>query len=329
MQLASVSDQSHVAEARRTAAAVGATVGLNETELGRVAIIVTEMATNQLKHAGGGRISLTAFDDGEGSGLEIVGFDKGRGIDDVERSMRDGHSTAGSAGQGLGAMRRQASLFEICSWPDMGTIVACRVKRSSGRAPSHKHSWSAIRVPMEGEVACGDDWVVAATPDRLCGMVVDGLGHGPMAASAAKTAIELLDHHKSLPLASLLAHVHTGMQSTRGAAAALFRVEGMKLQYAGIGNIAGTGLREDGVSRMVSVNGTLGMHAPRIKVFEYPAHIGMLVILHSDGIGTSWNLDKYPGLRAAHPSLIAAAIFRDFCRNRDDATVLVARVGAP
>jgi hypothetical protein len=76
---------------------------------------------------------------------------------------------------------------------------------------------------------------------------------------------------------------------------------------------------------MVSHNGTIGHTARRIRDFEYPVTTPFLVILASDGLSTSWNLDQYPGLRARHPALIAALLYRDFCRHRDDVTVLVVR----
>jgi hypothetical protein len=49
------------------------------------------------------------------------------------------------------------------------------------------------------------------------------------------------------------------------------------------------------------------------------------LVLHSDGLGTRWNLNAYPGLSAHHPSLIAGVLYRDFKRGTDDVTVLVAK----
>lgn len=327
MHLMSVSDQSHVSEVRRNAAAIAARAGLNETEQGRLAIIVTEIATNQLKHARGGRVLAAMYEDGSGAGVEVIGFDTGCGIPDLNEAMRDGHSTAGSAGQGLGAIKRQADQFEICSWPDRGTIVFCRVQRRDGSHAPHPSIWGAICIPMAGETACGDDWSISGDANSVSGIVVDGLGHGPIAAIAAKRAIKLALEYKDLPPAAILGQMHAGLSATRGAAASLFHTDFHRVQYAGIGNIAGTVIRADGISRMVSVNGTLGMHSPQIKVFDYPGARDMLIILHTDGISSGWSLDKYPGLIAAHPSIVAAVLFRDFSRNRDDATVLAVRAG--
>ena len=77
--------------------------------------------------------------------------------------------------------------------------------------------------------------------------------------------------------------------------------------------------------RTVSLAGTAGQVARSIRSFNYPFPQGSLFVLCSDGIGTTWSLDRYPGLIGAHPSLIAGVVYRDFSRGRDDAAVLVAR----
>jgi hypothetical protein len=49
--------------------------------------------------------------------------------------------------------------------------------------------------------------------------------------------------------------------------------------------------------------------------------------MHSDGVATHWDLARYPGLEARHPAVIAAALYRDHSRGRDDLTVLALRNG--
>ena len=75
---------------------------------------------------------------------------------------------------------------------------------------------------------------------------------------------------------------------------------------------------------MVSYNGTVGHEVRKIREFTYLWPKGGLLVMHSDGLGTQWRLDRYPGLIARHPSLIAGVLYRDFNRGRDDVTVLVA-----
>src|ERR1700730_6449866 len=104
-----VADSSEISAARRATGELTRKIGLDEERSGRAALLVTEMATNLLKHADGGEIVIERFADGAGgAGLEILSLDKGRGIADVSRALEDGFSTAGSLCSGLGARPRPA-----------------------------------------------------------------------------------------------------------------------------------------------------------------------------------------------------------------------------
>jgi hypothetical protein len=76
---------------------------------------------------------------------------------------------------------------------------------------------------------------------------------------------------------------------------------------------------------MVSHNGTAGHVAPRIREFTYEFDADPLVILHSDGLATRWDIASYPGLTVQHPSLVAGVLLRDHRRGRDDASVVAMR----
>ena len=65
-----------------------------------------------------------------------------------------------------------------------------------------------------------------------------------------------------------------------------------------------------------------------IQVFTAPWPAGALVLLHSDGLASHWTLDRYPGLSARYPTLVAGVLYRDHRRGRDDTTVVVAREAA-
>jgi hypothetical protein len=88
--------------------------------------------------------------------------------------------------------------------------------------------------------------------------------------------------------------------------------------------VAGVLIANGEVRRMVSMPGTAGHNARKIQSFDYPFGSG-LVILHSDGLQSSWTFDRYPNIAARHPTLIAAVLYRDLTRGRDDASVLVAK----
>jgi hypothetical protein len=158
-------------------------------------------------------------------------------------------------------------------------------------------------------------------------LVVDGLGHGTEAAVAANAAVSQFQDSSTEPPADILAAVHRAMRHTRGGAVAVARIEweSATVTFAGLGNIAGAIIGVTGEARrLVSHNGIAGHNARRVQSFDYPCPDGVL-IMHSDGVGTRWSMDDYPGLVNAHPMLIAGVLYRDYTRGRDDATVVVAR----
>ena len=97
-------------------------------------------------------------------------------------------------------------------------------------------------------------------------------------------------------------------------------------RYAGLGNISAIlTLASGGRQNMVSHNGTAGHSAARIHEFQYPFPRDAVLVMHSDGLATHWDLAAYPGLRTRHPSLIAGVLYRDHSRRRDDVTIVVVK----
>ena len=327
-----VADASQVAEARRAAIGQADTLGFVEEAKGRVAIVATELATNLLKHGGGGALLVGSFDDETGSGVECVALDRGTGMQDVAASMRDGQSTAGSPGNGLGAVSRGADLMEVYSRPGAGTAILARLGRSGSRerGPLAVPSYGAVAIPLTGEGVNGDAWCHAGWEGGWTAMVADGLGHGPYAAEAARAAVQQFTGAERRAPADVLAAMHGALRHTRGAAVSIARVDlaAGQIEFAGVGNVGGAIFRRDGeVRRMVCNNGTVGHIVKHIRPFTYPTASGLLLILASDGLSSSWRLDAYPGLLDHHPTLVAGVLYRDFSRGRDDVTVLVCRMG--
>lgn len=330
MRSIDVRDASQVAEARRAAVELARANGFGEEDAGRVAIVASEMSTNLIKHGDGGELLVGSYDDSTGTGVELLSLDKGPGMANVGASSRDGHSTVGSSGTGLGAIQRGSHYSDIYSIPTGGTAILARLRTGSpGRSePSGLPDYGAISLAMPGEEACGDAWCRHALPDGLLLMVADGLGHGLFAAEASHAAVRSFHRTVGRTPSDALTEMHAALRPTRGAAVAIARIDygAGEIVYSGIGNIAGTVVGADeGVQRMISFNGTVGHVARRIRDFTYRLEGGQLVILASDGLGTGWRLDDYPDLFQRHPSLIAGVLYRDHNRGRDDVTVLVAR----
>jgi anti-sigma regulatory factor (Ser/Thr protein kinase) len=324
-----VTDPSAAAEARRQATALAATLGFDEADVGRVAIVVTEAATNLIKHAGGGEIVGRAVVKETRSFLEILALDRGPGLGSLDAALQDGYSSAGSPGTGLGAIRRASSEFDIYSTRDGGTAILAVLQARSSRdaAGSPALRVAGLSLPKPGQDVCGDAWTCRLTREGVAILVVDGLGHGPSAAEAAREARRLfLEGPVDASLTQMLDRLHRGLRPTRGAAGAIAHVDPQRelVTYAGVGNISGFILGGERPRAMVSHNGILGHEARRIQEFRYPWPPDSTLVLHSDGLTTHWSLDGYPGVIRRHPGLIAGLLYRDFRRAHDDVTVVVA-----
>jgi anti-sigma regulatory factor (Ser/Thr protein kinase) len=327
--------QSDVGEARRVATTFGTALGMDAIEAGKLALVVTEAAGNIHKHAGSGELLLRPIRAESSVAVEVIAIDGGGGMD-VERCLADGYSTAGSPGTGLGAIARLSAVFEVYSSP-AGSVLYARVDgQTSKPAASGAGSGStsvatselevgAVCVALAGEELCGDAWTVLEQADRTLVMIADGLGHGPLAAAASEAAVAVLHRHPEQSLDQLLHSAHAALRPTRGAAMAIAEIErdGPRVRYCGAGNISGV-LASTAASRsMVSQNGTVGMEMRRVQVFDYQWIDGCRLVMHSDGLTARWNLAAYPDLSGFSPSIVAAVLYRDFCRGRDDATVVV------
>lgn len=331
MRAIEVLESSQVSEARRVAVELAKIQGFDVESAGRVAIVVTELATNLIKHALGGRILIGRFDDTTGAGVECMSLDRGAGIANIVASLRDGHSTVGSQGTGLGAVTRASHFSEIYSRTGLGTAILARLQ--PGKPLSHKYqeypNFGVVSIAIPGEDTCGDIWNIKSDEAGFSAMVADGLGHGPFAAEAAMVASRIFYRSSKTVPSTILSEMHPAMKSTRGAAVAVARLDRLnhRLIYAGVGNIGARIIDPDyDVRQLVSNNGTIGHVARNIRDFEYPIETGSLVILASDGLMTNWNLTEYPGLARRHPTLIAGVLYRDHFRGRDDVTILTCRV---
>jgi len=322
-----VVEMSQVGEARRAASALAVRLGFDETGCGKVALVVTEAATNLVKHAREGLIILRPLQDGGPRGVEVLALDKGPGMANLANCLRDGYSTVGTAGTGLGAIGRQAGVADIFSLPGSGTALLVRLWTASPWPGAHAFNLGVVSLPIAGESVCGDAWAVAEGDSGCMFLVADGLGHGLLAAEASRAAVRAFHAHPHLAPSALLQVIHESLRLTRGAAVAAARVDlGTRVvHFAGVGNIAGSVLMEGDSRSMVSHNGTVGHEARKFREFAYPFPPGATLVMHSDGLGSRWNLNSYPGLAGKDPSLIAGVLFRDFQRGRDDVTILVAR----
>ncbi|GIH23843.1 hypothetical protein Aph01nite_21530 [Acrocarpospora phusangensis] len=314
-----VAEESAVAAVQRAVAERAAAAGLGEQRIAGLGIVAAEIVTNLCRHAGRGTVLVRRT----GSAVEILALDSGPGMAEGIPYEADGYSTAGTLGIGLGALARLSDWTDGYSRPGAGTVYTLRI----GPAEPDPAGWRVAGLvrPMSGEDSCGDGFAVRADGPLVTLMLCDGLGHGPLAASAAHAAVRAFEDAPPGAPAELLKRVHAEIAHTRGAAVAVARLDraGGVLAYAGLGNISGVLL--GGQSRgLVSLPGIAGHRAAAIRAFEYPLPARPLLIMHTDGLSQRWDLAGYPGLGSRDPLVIAGALLRDMGVRRDDAGVLVA-----
>jgi len=317
-----IDDPSQVGHARRTAQKLAQTLGFDESDAGRVALVATELTSNLLKHAGQGVLHLRRLVSARGrAGVELLSIDHGQGFDPVH-CMTDGFSSSGTQGIGLGSVVRGAQVFDVHT-DSHGSVVLARLYAGDGvdddlRIGVSQHS-------LHDDPACGDTWQVALREGGLHALVIDGLGHGEEAERAAQAGAQAFGQAPFEAPQQVLERMHAAMCGSRGGAVGMAQYDAgeYKLRYLGVGNIGATLVKGDGSRGLASMPGIVGGQYRKAQVFEQSEIEGHLLILYSDGLQSRWNLNHYPGLVHRHPAVIAAVLHRDFCRGRDDVTVLV------
>nr|WP_320067373.1 ATP-binding SpoIIE family protein phosphatase [Micromonospora sp. RTGN7] len=311
---------------RRAAERLGHQLDIGETRIADLAIVAAELTSNLIKHADNGVLLLRPVRRGDQAGVELIAIDSGPGMADLTVSSRDGHSTAGTLGIGLGAIMRQADWFDGYSLPGKGTVLAVQVWP---RGPVPEQSWTAaLTRPLAGESVSGDGYAVRVVEGRHQVLVSDGLGHGPLAAAATDAALAAFRSAPAASPAVVVQHLHRAMSHTRGAALAVAEVvaDAGLLRYAGLGNISAAVVVEGERRRgLVSLPGIAGHQRPVVREYDYAFPSGAALVMHSDGVVDRWQFDDYPGLGSRTPLVMAATLLRDAGLRRDDACVLVAR----
>ncbi|MCQ8781498.1 ATP-binding protein [Mangrovibrevibacter kandeliae] len=329
MILLPVNEPSQVGAARRRAVQEAQGLGLDDERCDRIAIIVTELATNLLRHASEGEILLSPAA-GPIAGLHILGTDCGPGLPSIEAALTDGFSTAtdspGGIGGGLGAIRRLSDDLDIHSDPAGTTLVAT----VGGGPPAPDGDCAGLIVPKPGHASGGDIWSFRVEPTRTIVMLLDILGHGSKAAEIAEQGRDAFDNTADLPLEELEAAVADALVGDRGAASMIVEVphgDGT-LRAVGLGNVRGEivhGTRRQG---LLSAPGILGSGARRSKAIEHEWHAGSLLVLATDGLKTHGQGGEPQSLYARRPLTIATTLYRRYRRGTDDCGVVVLKSAA-
>lgn len=297
-----------------------------EVELGLVA---SELATNILRHAGRGWMTLRM----QGSRIEVEASDDGPGIPDVDLAFMDGYTTLGGFGYGLGTVNRLMDHVEISSRPGRGTsVTAHRSVRALGAAAASPVEVGVATMPKPGFIENGDGYVIHSWESNLMVGVLDGVGHGAPAKAATQKALSYVGTHFDQPLEAMFRGLEVACHGTRGVVIALakFNWASETIEFASIGNIEARVFGSDLADSLTARRGVVGMNAPspHVKTLVWPLHATL--VLFSDGVAGHWGATALPDASGEPASQSAHRVLSGFNRLTDDATVLVVkpRLGA-
>jgi anti-sigma regulatory factor (Ser/Thr protein kinase) len=325
--------------AQRRAHALAQAIGFDARATEEVVLAVSELASNLVKYAGGGTLTLTRRVDGTRVGVQVESRDHGPGIGDVERALTDGFSTGGGLGYGLGTVNRFMDELDITPLPGAhggARIVGTRWLRPWRPLGPCPLAFGAATRPLSGMDTNGDAFIIKRWGESALVAVIDGLGHGQFAQRAAHAAREYVEQHFDQPLDAIFRGTGRACRATRGVVMAVARFDcrpdAMTLSFASIGNIAVRVI--PGRSRspvphsdadFIARRGVLGLNAPKAVATKRGWDARDLLVLHSDGVRSHWHWSEFAHLADQPAAVIAPRLLHALRKENDDATVVVVR----
>jgi anti-sigma regulatory factor (Ser/Thr protein kinase) len=304
----------------------------SEKQVGEIDIIISELCSNLIKHAGSGELLYRIFNSSENDSVfEIICFDRGPGMADSKKMMKDGVSTTKTLGQGLGAIERLSNLAQLYSIPGWGTIhyaTVSTLKRNPG-GKSNDLEIRALCVNKPREIVCGDGFRIKKNETETQIFFGDGLGHGQHAKDAVDRAGDFFLSCKERDPVDILRQMHEVVRRTRGlvGTVAVFDKKKMEWNVCGIGNILSRMYTGIMYKNYMAYNGTIGLNIPTsLSHSAFPAEKNQHLVMCSDGIRTRWDLTRYPSILKQDNTILAAALYKDYSRGNDDSSILIAKV---
>jgi len=326
-RLISLPNRTYQAVARSEIKRIAGAVGFDAKRMAELEIIIAEITSNIVKHTtSGGELLIKVLQD-DRDGLEIIAIDNGPGVSNIAKMLEDGVSSTNTLGQGLGAIRRLADQFDIYSIKGWGTVLLARIFKERNTVSKKKNIEAGIiMVAKEGETECGDNYQFYIRGNQLKFALSDGLGHGKNAAIAARESLLAFKQNIVLPPNEQIKRIHECIKKTRGAVMNITHIDLTTKQavYCGVGNIASRIQSAAKYKSCISYNGIVGHSIPTTlnnHVMLWNKHD--LLIIHSDGLSSRWDLQKYPSVTLRDRSIIAAVLYKDFFRKTDDVTIAV------
>lgn len=118
-----ITSQEDVVAVRQAVRKASVEAGFTLVDQTKIITAASELARNASVHGGGGNVLIEQVQEGSRTGIRLTFIDQGPGIADIERALKDGYTSGGGLGLGLGGAKRLSNEFSIWSERDKGTRV--------------------------------------------------------------------------------------------------------------------------------------------------------------------------------------------------------------
>lgn len=337
-----VQNESALILLRARLAAIVQRLGFPDRKRENIALVASELVSNQVKHAcGRGLIQIWQQ---PGPILDIVALDYGPGIANLARAEEDGYSSVSTLGKGLGSIRRlsdesfvytqQESAGNAHKWN--GTVFLARFQLGRKEAaPDTEHGEAPPAGGLEiglfsrslsDERYNGDRIYLQKIGDRLRWLHLDGLGHGELAQAATADLASHLSHCDDPE--ALLGAVDRQLKGTRGAVAIAgeLGLTERTLNIVGVGDMLARVMDGEEMHNLAFAPGVLGKEHKQPNRSDFKFGKRGLIISATDGIRRSWDTTSFPGLFHLHPQLIAYALGNIMGRISDDQSLCITSI---
>lgn len=327
-----IDDRSLIAFIKREIHNLALQIGFTPHRAAETDIIVAELTSNLIKYANGGELLYRANVEEGQNVIEIYCLDKGVGFENLSKIMNDGYSSSNTLGHGLGSIKRLSNDFHIYSIKNWGCVQYIKICDKPEFCYSTLQSglnYAAIAVNYPGEKICGDGFHVKQSKRGFQIFMGDGLGHGENANEAVQLAIKAFKQSIEWEPTEILRDIHAKVKKSRGLVATIASVDYKSAVWSvcGIGNIS-TRIYEGLENKTYTpYNGIIGHNIPRTlnsTIVPYKKH--QIIVMHSDGLRTRWNLNDMSSIMKQHSGVIASAIYKENIRGTDDASILVGKI---
>lgn len=312
--------------------AVGKRKGLRDVILEKMELVCNEVITNQVKHAKGSGMVQLWENGGSRPSLDFFALDYGPGIEDLEHAKKDGTTTTGTMGRGLGAIERlssESSIYTIAKshhaadqWH--GTAVWARFDIEKHKTRP-KIEYGVYLRALHDDFYNGDCIHLKTESTSIRWLHIDGLGHGKEAEDAVQPANGVIEIDTEI--GERMGIVSQRLNAGRGGVGIMAELDINKESVAitGVGDMS-VYIISNGEKRQIALSpGVLGHGHRSIEVSNLAFPKQALLITASDGIRASWNIKTLPYLWRLHPQMIALVMGQILGRNNDDRSLVVVR----